>query len=102
MLEIVSDKVKEIEALCVRYSVKSLFVFGSVLTSRFNASSDIDFAVEFKSEGIENPFHNFCDLHSALVDLFQRPIDLVDDKGMKNPVFRKELNQTRQLVYGLA
>ena len=38
----------EITDLCRRYGVRKLALFGSVLTSRFSDSSDVDFLVEFR------------------------------------------------------
>ena len=36
----------EINALCIQYKVKSLYVFGSVLTDHFSEKSDIDLIVD--------------------------------------------------------
>lgn len=102
MVELIHDKLNELNALCQRYQVRRLFVFGSILTPRFNADSDIDFAVDFDNVNIENLFDNYCNLHDALSDLFQRPIDLVENAGVRNPYFHRELLNTRQLIYGTA
>ena len=42
--------IKSIAALCRKYKVNRLFVFGSVLTDRFNDGSDIDMVVDFKKD----------------------------------------------------
>lgn len=102
MVELINDKLNELNALCQRYQVRRLFVFGSILTPRFNADSDIDFAVDFDRENIDNIFRAYCDLHEGLSSLFNRPVDLVDNAGVKNPYFKRELLNTRQLVYGTA
>ena len=36
-----------IAQLCEKYNVEKLYVFGSVLTEKFNENSDIDFIVNF-------------------------------------------------------
>jgi len=38
----------EINSLCIQNKVKSLFVFGSVLTDKFSADSDIDLVVDLQ------------------------------------------------------
>jgi predicted nucleotidyltransferase len=37
---------KQIDELCASHKVKSLYAFGSVLTSSFNSTSDIDLIVD--------------------------------------------------------
>jgi predicted nucleotidyltransferase len=34
--------------LCEKHKVKELYLFGSILTDKFNASSDIDMLIQFK------------------------------------------------------
>ncbi|MCQ2191477.1 MAG: nucleotidyltransferase domain-containing protein [Paludibacteraceae bacterium] len=89
-----------ISELCIKYKVKSLFVFGSVLTDRFNSDSDIDFLVEFNKNEIADYFSNYFDLKNALEDLFKRNIDLVESQSLKNPYFINSVNSTKTLVYG--
>lgn len=43
----------KIIALCKKYKVAKLWVFGSILTPRFNDNSDIDFLVDFDENNIE-------------------------------------------------
>ena len=90
----------EIKSLCVQHKVKKLFVFGSVLTGRFNKDSDIDLIVEISSK---NPFEysdNYFELKFQLERLLKRPIDLLEQKMIKNPYLKSEIDQTKVLVYG--
>jgi len=80
--------------------VKSLYAFGSVLSDHFNAESDIDLIVDFASMEVEDYADNYFDFKFSLQDLFKRPIDLLEEKAIKNPYFRENVNQKRQLVYG--
>ena len=41
-MKLIERHIKSIAALCRKYKVNRLFVFGSVLTDRFNDGSDID------------------------------------------------------------
>ena len=88
--------------LCRRYKVNKLWVFGSILTSRFNDSSDIDFAVSFNKSKIklEDYADNYFDFQEKLKSLFERDIDLICDDSVSNPYFKQELNRTKRLIYG--
>jgi uncharacterized protein len=91
---------KEITSLCLAHNVKTLFAFGSVLNSQFNSKSDIDLIVDIESE---DPFvysDHYFDLKFQLQELFKRPIDLLEQKAVKNPYLIQEINNTKVLVYG--
>ena len=45
---------------------------------------------------------NYFDLKFALEDLLQRDVDLVEYNAIRNPYFKAELDQTKQLIYGRA
>lgn len=77
-----------------------MYAFGSVLTDNFRTESDIDLLVDFLPMAIEEYADNYCDLKSSLEDILERPIDLLEEKAIKNPYFRRSLNQQKQLIYG--
>ena len=55
-MKLIERHIKSIVALCRKYKVNRLFVFGSVLTDRFNDGSDIDMVVDFKKDEVEDYF----------------------------------------------
>jgi predicted nucleotidyltransferase len=89
-----------ISKLCEVHKVKSLYAFGSVLTNHFTDESDIDLIVDFQALDVLDYADNYFDLKFALQDIFKRPVDLLEDKAIKNPYFRQTINQQKQLVYG--
>ena len=90
----------QINALCKENKVKNLFVFGSVLTASFNENSDLDFIVDIdSSDPIDYADHYFT-LKFSLEDLLNRPIDLLENKAIKNPFLLQQIEQTKALVYG--
>ena len=99
MNRIVLDRIDELIRLCNIYNVKSMYVFGSVCTDKFNDNSDIDILVSFDNLSIDKYTDNYFDLHYKLQDLFGRKIDLLTDKSLSNPYFIKGLEQTKQLIY---
>ncbi len=89
-----------ITKLCESHKVKKLYAFGSVLTESFNTNSDVDLIVEFENIKLEDYADNYFDFKFSLQDIFKRPVDLLEDQAIKNPYFRKSVNEKRQLVYG--
>ena len=96
-LSVYKDQINE---LCVSHKVKSLYAFGSVLTSDFDTNSDIDLIVDFKDVDLNDYADNYFDLKFSLQDIFNRPIDLLEEQAIKNPYFKQVVNQTKELVYG--
>lgn len=100
---LIHDNIQKLFALCRKYKVKKLYVFGSILTPRFNEHSDVDLLVDFNSEIDHNTYaDNYFDFYHALKSLFGRDVDLVDETAVKNPYFKEELNETKLLIYGIA
>jgi len=89
----------EINRLCLQNKVKALYVFGSVLTDRLSDRSDIDLVVDIDSNDPFDYADNYFNLKFALQDLFNRPIDLLENKAIKNPYIRKNIDKSKSLVY---
>lgn len=85
--------------LCANHQVRQLYVFGSALTNQFNESSDIDFLVQFNQVDLLSYFDNYMDFKEELESLFGRPIDLVENQAIKNPVFRRVIDREKRLIY---
>ncbi|WP_436415134.1 nucleotidyltransferase family protein [Petrimonas sp.] len=85
--------------LCQRHHVNRLYLFGSALTPRFNNESDIDLLIQFGNMDVTNYFSNYMDLKEKLEELFNRPVDLVEDQAVRNPIFRKILDREKKLIY---
>lgn len=91
---------KQINELCVNHKVKSLYAFGSVLTDHFNNKSDIDLIVDFNEIDLLDYADNYFDLKFSLQEIFNRSVDLLEERAIKNPYFKQAVNQKKELVYG--
>jgi predicted nucleotidyltransferase len=89
-----------IEQLCIKHKVKSLYVFGSLLTGTLTSTSDIDLLVEFDDMDPERYADNYYDLKFTLEELLQKRIDLLETKAIKNPYFKQAIDRRKQLIYG--
>ncbi|HEY9124563.1 MAG TPA: nucleotidyltransferase domain-containing protein [Bacteroidales bacterium] len=96
LIELNRDRLFE---LCDSHKVKELYLFGSVLTEKFNDSSDIDMLIQFSQVELVDYFDNYMDLKEKLEDLFNRPVDLVENQAIRNPVFRQIIDRDKHLVY---
>ncbi|MCX6329084.1 MAG: nucleotidyltransferase domain-containing protein [Bacteroidia bacterium] len=91
--------IKEIRVLCHKNKVKTLYVFGSVLTDRFSEKSDIDLIVEIDSIDPLDYADNYFNLKFALEDLLKRQIDLLEHKAVKNPYLMENIENSKSLLY---
>jgi predicted nucleotidyltransferase len=89
----------EINALCANHKVRSLYAFGSVLTPNFNTNSDIYLIVDFKEIDVKDYADNYFDFKFSLQDIFNRPVELLEEQAIKNPYFKEELNKKKVIVY---
>ena len=90
----------DIKRLCVLYNVRTLYAFGSVLSDQLTDKSDIDFIVDFDSIELKKYADNYFNLKFSLQDILKRPIDLLEEKAIRNPYFKQSVNNQRKLVYG--
>ncbi|HNX56675.1 MAG TPA: nucleotidyltransferase domain-containing protein [Prolixibacteraceae bacterium] len=98
-MEIITQNTDRLIELCINHKVGQLYLFGSALNSRFNESSDIDFLVQFNQVDLLDYFDNYMDFKEKLEDLFGRPVDLVENQAIKNPIFRSVIDREKQLIY---
>jgi predicted nucleotidyltransferase len=43
---------------------------------------------------------NYYDLKGQLESIFNRPVDLLGEKGIRNPYLRKQIENEKHLIYG--
>jgi len=100
MLDLIAKKKNEVSALCKQFKVRRLDLFGSAAKENFSDASDLDFVVSFAEEEPREYTRCYFSLADALEKLFQRHVDLVTERSIRNPYFREEIELTRQPVYG--
>ena len=101
MIPLIAQHTDDIAEICRRHHVKRLEVFGSAAVGDFNPqSSDIDFLVDYHLLPPGKHADAYFGLLDDLQSIFGRSIDLVEDKAIENPYFRKSVDATRETVYG--
>ena len=98
---LIESRMDEVRQLCRRHHVRRLDVFGSAASEAFDPQhSDLDFVVEFNDDVARTGFSgDYFSLLAALEALFGRRVDLIEPEGIRNPLFRRQLEQTRQPIY---
>ena len=95
------EKYKEqIQRLCKNHKVKSLYSFGSVNTHHFSKESDVDLMVDFETNDPFEYSDSYFDLKFELEKIFRRSIDLLENKAIKNPFLRENIDKSKVLIYG--
>lgn len=101
-MKLIELNLQHILDLCRKHKVKTLSVFGSILTDKFNDQSDVDLLVDFEQVD-HNTFDyvsNYFDLKYSLEQLFNRKVDLIEYGKNLNPIFKALVDRNKQLIYG--
>jgi predicted nucleotidyltransferase len=99
MISLLEQRKTELADLCRRHGVIRLDVFGSAATGQFqDPTSDLDFIAEFadRSAGYADRYLDFAE---ALEALFGRKVDLLTERSIRDPFFRRTVDTQRQTVY---
>jgi predicted nucleotidyltransferase len=99
----IAEKKDQLVALCRRFGVARLEVFGSAARGvDFDpATSDADFLVEFRPDSEISPLRQYFGFAEALEELLGRPVDLVQPRAIKNPFLLAGINRSREVLYAL-
>jgi len=99
-MNLIDKNIEAITGLCEKHKVKELYLFGSVLTERFTDSSDVDVLIQFGEVDLMEYFDNFMDFKDELEKLLNRPVDIVENQAIRNPIFRRIVDRDKKLIYG--
>ena len=91
---------EQLADLCSQHHVKTLHAFGSVLSDKFSEQSDVDLIVAFNNIPVEDYADNYFDFKFSLQDVFNRPVDLLEEQAIRNPYFRQNIDNNKQMIYG--
>lgn len=88
--------IKQLKSLCFKHNVESIHLFGSQATNFYTENSDVDLLVKFSdSIDVLDYADNYFELLEKLETLFNKKIDLVSERSLKNPILIGEINRTK-------
>lgn len=101
-MKLIELNLQRILELCRKHKVKSLAVFGSILTDRFDDDSDVDLLVDFETQNPDSFDYvsNYFDLRDSLESLFKRSVDLIEYGNQLNPLFKASVDKKKLMIYG--
>jgi predicted nucleotidyltransferase len=99
MKQIIKNKLNEITNLCKANQVARLYTFGSVNSEDFNDTSDVDLIVELNQADPAEKGEILMNLWDDFERLFNRKVDLLSSKTVRNPYLQKGIDDTIQLIY---
>ena len=86
--------------LCRDLSVRELRLFGSAATDKFDETrSDVDVVVDFVDGDKPGIADRYMALAEGLEEIFNRPVDLVTTRSIRNPFFRRVVDQLSHVLY---
>lgn len=91
MNTIINENIEKLTHFSQKHKVENLYVFGSVTSSRFPPSSDIDFLVEFQPMDFGDYTDNYFQFCFALEGLFKRKVDVTTTDSLSNHYFGAKL-----------
>lgn len=90
-----------LRAFCERWEITELALFGSALTDKFRADSDIDILVTFASDAVWSLLHH-VEMQEEIHAYFGRPVDLVSRHALErsaNPLRKQNILTSAEVVY---
>jgi predicted nucleotidyltransferase len=100
VIALIEQRKSSIAEACRQFGVGRLEVFGSAARGDFDAQkSDLDFIANFLPPLHPGVADRFLGLADALEKIFARPVDLLTERMIRNPVLREEVNRDRTPVY---
>ena len=94
------EKLEAVFEQCKHHEVLRLDLFGSSTMESFDSdSSDLDFLVEFRTLPPAKHADAFFGLMDGLSAIFERPVDLIEERTVQNPYLRQSIEQSRVNLY---
>ena len=84
--------------LCLKWKVKELSLFGSILRDDFAPDSDVDVLVVFQPDAPWSMW-DLMDMKAELEALFSRSVDLVEKEALRNPWRKRRILSSYEVVY---
>ena len=101
MVNAIQQHHSELIRLCEKYRVRKLEVFGSAATGKgFDPqTSDLDFLVDYQPLQADGYARAYFGLLEELQKLFDRPVDLVMTRAIRNKYFLSGIANSRTTIY---
>lgn len=97
---LLDHRLSDVAEICRHHGVERLEAFGSVMREDFDpSSSDLDFIVRFAPPHGRGYADRYLSLAEALENLFGRPVDILTERSMRNPILKQSIAADRRIIY---
>jgi predicted nucleotidyltransferase len=94
----ISLNYNDVVALCKKYYIIELSIFGSSIRDDFTQNSDIDILVSFEQNSKITLF-DIMELEKEFSQLINKKVDIVEKESLKNPIRKNKILATREIIY---
>lgn len=88
----------QVAALCRRWQVRELSLFGSVARGEARPDSDVDVLVIFEPDANWSLL-DLTEMQEELAVLFGREVDLVEEEALRNPFRRRAILRDKRVLH---
>jgi hypothetical protein len=98
----IQDHMIELQELCNRCNVRSLYLFGSAAKGEMKPTSDYDFLVDIAlvRENYEEYANSYFEIADSLERMLKRKVDLLTLPMLTNPYFIQSVENSKVKIYG--
>jgi predicted nucleotidyltransferase len=89
---------ERLDALCRRWKIRELSLFGSQARGDARPDSDVDLLVDFEADA-DWSLLDVARLREELGELFRRPVDLIGERNVTNPYRLASIRRHKRLLY---
>lgn len=98
MTTIAMPSQEQLAALCKRWKIRELSLFGSVARGEARPDSDVDLLVKFEA-GADWSLFDMPQLHSEFESLFGRKVDVVEEHLIRGERRRRSILRDKTALY---
>jgi hypothetical protein len=100
MHPLIERRREQIAALCERFGICRLEVFGSALRDDFEPDkSDVDVVAQFIPRSNGSNLRRYFEFKEGLEALLHRPVDVIELDAMENTRLKRIIERTKVPVY---
>ena len=88
----------DVPVFCKRHGIERLALFGSIVGDGFGPGSDIDVLAPL-DRSRKPSLYDLVRIRDDLQARFDRRVDVIDEKGLRNPFRRAHIMRTRRVLY---
>jgi predicted nucleotidyltransferase len=98
----IQDHMIELQELCNRYHVRSLYLFGSAVKGEMKPTSDYDFLIDIPlvQENFEAYANCYFEMADSLERMLNRKVDLLTLPMLTNPYLIRSIENSKVKIYG--